>query len=72
MQVHAPAARPPLDSGGPQKQRHFPAVRGLPLTAVKSRDKKLPKGLFIIDNGFLSGNEKLWSVSKYNAENFKK
>ena len=34
MQVHAPAAGPPLHSGGPQKLRQFLAVSGLPLTVV--------------------------------------
>ena len=47
VQVHAPAAGPPLHSGGPQKLRQFLAVSGLPLTAVI---KSFLKGLFIIDN----------------------
>ena len=33
--------RPPLHSGGRQKLRQLLAVSGLPLVAVKSRDKKL-------------------------------
>ena len=45
--VHAPAAGPPLHSGGPQKLRQFLAVSGLPLTAVIV---SFLKGLIIIDN----------------------
>ena len=47
VQVRLPAAGPPLHSRGPQKLRQFLAVSGLPLTAVKSRDKKLLKGAFL-------------------------
>ena len=61
MQVRAPAAGPPLHSGDLQKQRRFLAASGLPLTAVKSRDKSFLKGLLSLTTAFFRGI-KSWLV----------